>query len=368
MIIAILYFLIYLGRKNYKKGLTTEELPDHNGELISFPSFTINGTYDTVGELAKFLDGKVTTSVDYARYWHGYEVVLRVLLLFFDISVIRMLLLFVFATLLVTLFILLKRKFGIAISIIFAASLIVYDYLFIAFSLQGAPIFLTMMISCIILLTKFDKIKSIYLYFFIIGCISNFVDFLTVPLITFAMPMFIYILSLQKSENFSCKKAIKTLIGSLILWGLGYVSTWVSKWLIYDIFYNKDLLSSAISQVLYRSGYNDLSVYSSLGNILDLLINISLIFIRLYLLGFGFCLLFLSIDNKIHFKILHFSSYLKEIAPILIVTILPFIWYVALANHTTIHSYFVHRNMLIFLTGSLICITKSVSLEKKTKK
>ena len=68
-------------RKNYEKGLTENSLPDTNGESISINSPYY---YDPVGELEDFLDGNIVTSVNYARYWHGYLPILRPLLIFFN--------------------------------------------------------------------------------------------------------------------------------------------------------------------------------------------------------------------------------------------------------------------------------------------
>ena len=145
-------------RKNYEKGLTENSLPDTNGESISINSPYY---YDPVGELEDFLDGNIVTSVNYARYWHGYLPILRPLLIFFNVSQIRKILLFVFVILFVWLIKLLKEKLGIATSIIFAISLIIQGYFFVSYSLESAPVFMVMMISSIILLERIDKIKNI---------------------------------------------------------------------------------------------------------------------------------------------------------------------------------------------------------------
>ena len=80
-------------RKNYNKNITKNSLTDQNGDSISLNNVK---DYDTVGELAEFLDGTIDTSVTYARYWHGYLPILKTLLFFFNISEIRILLLIIF--------------------------------------------------------------------------------------------------------------------------------------------------------------------------------------------------------------------------------------------------------------------------------
>ena len=58
-------------------------MKDTQEELISVNS----KDYDPVGELEEFLNGNINTSINYARYWHGYLPALRPLLIFFNISV-----------------------------------------------------------------------------------------------------------------------------------------------------------------------------------------------------------------------------------------------------------------------------------------
>lgn len=358
-------------RKNYNPEITKKTLPDTLGELASVNADE-NGeaqlnsadNYDPVGELNEFMNGKIDTSIIYARYWHGYMPVYRVLLIFFNIMGIRILLLIIFILLFIYLMYLLKKKLGIMIAIIFGYALIMQGYFFVAYSLESSPVFLVMMISCIILLKRIDKIKNIYMYFFIIAAITNFVDYLTVPLITLAMPLFIYILDKQKKEQ-DCKKYVKIILKATIIWFMGYALTWASKWIIYDLLYHGDLIKTAIQQILYRTErYNpssDLQLLTELG--IFLVTNIQNVFI--------FYIILLEVRiikiNKIKIKLKNRTEYIKENIPFFIISLMPFVWYTALANHTILHHIFVYRHMLIFLCGILICIRNLFIIEKKNK-
>lgn len=354
-------------RKNFKKGLTEKQLEDTNGELISISSSSTEEVYDPVEELSEFLDGKVDTSIEYARYWHGYLPFLRVLLIFFNITEIRLILFALFFILFIVLIVLLKKKLGNIISFIFAFSLLAYDYFFVSYSLESSPIFLTMMLSCIILLIFIDKIKNIYLYLFIVACISNFVDFLTVPLITLAMPLYIYILYKQKQRNLEIKESIKIVIGSCVAWGCGYAFTWLSKWVIYDIFYHKSLISSALSQVLYRTTSTNYLTGNTILGVLEFFLCNHLIYVTffIWIISIAFLLLLFYRKYSIHLQPNSFLDYLKRIIPILFVSILPIIWYMTLTNHTILHTHFVYRHMVILLIGNLICFKKIFIIEKK---
>ena len=358
-------------RKNYKKGETQQVFTDTLGELASINvnkngEITLNTVedYNPVGELYDFIDGKIDTSITYGRYWHGYMPIYRVLLIFFDIMGIRIFLLFLFIAIFIYLMYLLKKRLGMLIAIIFGYALIMEGYFFVAYSLESSPVFIVMMVSCIILLKRIDKMKNLYMYFFVIGCITSFVDFLTVPLITLAMPLFIYILDRQKTEE-DYKRFLKIILKSTIIWFIGYIFTWMSKWVIYDILYQEGLIKSAIIQVFYRTErYNPNSALQILEELKMFLLNNTqyILILAIVMISAGL----ISI-NKVNIKIKKLSQYIKENLPFLIISLMPLVWYIVLANHTILHSRFVYRHMLIFLFGIIICIKNIVIVKKKEK-
>ena len=101
-------------------------------------------------------------SYEYARYWHGYLVFLRPLLLLFDISGIRIINIILFLILGIIFLYLVYKKIGLIESIIMLIGLFSVDYFYIGLSLQGTPVFLIMIISSIFILLKYNKIKNKY--------------------------------------------------------------------------------------------------------------------------------------------------------------------------------------------------------------
>lgn len=347
-------------RKNYEKGITQRSLMDTGGDSISLNN---SEDYDPVGELAEFLDGNIDTSINYARYWHGYLPVIRTLLIFFNISQIRKILLIIFIIIFVWLLVLIRKEIGVAETIIFGISLILQGYFFVSYSLESSPVFLVMMISSIILLKRINRIKNLYLYFFIISCITNFVDYLTVPLITLGIPLILYILYKQKNDNtIKSKDYIKIIIKSSIVWFIGYAFTWGSKWIIYDILYNQGVIKSAIFQVIYRAESTNnckgIKIYEVVQGFM--LENMGYCFI----LGILTLVILLVRKNKYNIKLKNGEEYFNQIKPILIILIMPLVWYFVLANHTIIHTRFTYRHMLIFLIGILVCLKNTCTVEK----
>lgn len=374
------------GRKNFNNQITRNSLEDTSGELISINpsneesiknnSIIISEKYEPVIELNEFINGKIHTSINYARYWHGYLPFLRILLLIFNISQIRIFLLILFTIILFYLVYLINKKLGTIIAFLFGFSLIVYDYFLVPYSLQNAPIFLVMLISCIILLKNLDRIKDFSLFTFIIGCIANFVDFLTVPIITLGFPLLLYICYKQQN-NFKNRESIKIIFKSTLTWFVGFGLTWISKWILFDFIYNNNLLELALNQIIYRSTGNLDFGISNLSKSTENKIIIELLLILAELSSKGLIyasIVFVVISipltiyiKKFHIKltVLKFNVWVQQYFPLIIISVLPLLWYILLSSHTTKHLFFTYRNMSIFLFAISICLTKFFSLQKK---
>ena len=374
------------GRKNFNNQITRNSLEDTSGELISINpsneesiknnSIIISEKYEPVIELNEFINGKIHTSINYARYWHGYLPFLRILLLIFNISQIRIFLLILFTIILFYLVYLINKKLGTIIAFLFGFSLIVYDYFLVPYSLQNAPIFLVMLISCIILLKNLDRIKDFSLFTFIIGCIANFVDFLTVPIITLGFPLLLYICYKQQN-NFKNRESIKIIFKSTLTWFVGFGLTWISKWILFDFIYTNNLLGLALNQIIYRSTGNLYFGISNLSKSTENKIIIELLLILAELSSKGLIyasIVFVVISiplaiyiKKFHIKltVLKFNVWVQQYFPLIIISVLPLLWYILLSSHTTKHLFFTYRNMSIFLFAISICLTKFFSLQKK---
>lgn len=132
-------------------------------------------------------------------------------------------------------------------------------------TLQSTPIFLLTILSSLIIAIRGNKIKHINLYFFIIGGIACFVDFLTVPIISLGLPLTIYFLRLQKVRKIEYKEVLKIIFLASISWGVSYVTIWFTKWLLMDIIYNRDLIKTALKQSSYRSSKEACSYLETIG-------------------------------------------------------------------------------------------------------
>lgn len=349
-----------LGRKNYDDTITNRTVEMNIGEAKSMKpdnedvKFAKN--YDAVGELSDFLDGKINVAMKYERYWHGWLIIYRVLMIFFNIAEIRWLLFIVFTLLFVLLIYKLLKEFGFFVALFFEYSLIVYGYFYTSYSLESAPIFILMMLTSLMLLKYKDNI-NIVKSMFITGMLANYFDFLTVPLISLVIPMYVYILFLNK-QKVDSKVMIKKVACSVIMWGIGYALTWICKFFLCELFVQKGSFVNAIKQVLYRTTRSSPNTSESLfGTLCKLVIKANL-----YL-----CVIFMFIGMILlsgKFKIILTKENRAYAIMIFTLALFPFVWYFILANHTISHTVFVYRHMIIFLLGVLISGYSLLKIEK----
>lgn len=178
-------------RKNYIPGTTKIEYQDTISELKSASKYS---EINQVAELNDTVNGDIEESFEYGRYWHGYLILLRILLCIFNITEIRILFILLFLVLGTTLLLLINKKINIWVMLVFLTAFISVEYLYIGVSLQGSSIFFITMLASIILIYRYNKIRDFSLLFLIIGSLTSFFDFLTVPLLTLGIPFTIFFL------------------------------------------------------------------------------------------------------------------------------------------------------------------------------
>ena len=340
------FYSAMVDRKNYIDGKTEKIFPDTSGELKSSSKYK---NANQVGDLIDTVNGETIESFEYARYWHGYLVVLRILLMFLNISQIRILLQVILYVLSAVLLYLIYKKINLSTSIIFLLGMIICDYFYIGFSLISTPVFLISIISSIILLL--NKVKNYNMFFMIIGGLTCFVDLLTAPIIALGIPLILYI-CIKTKEEFNKKEIYINILKLCIMWGIGYFGIWISKWLIVDIIYKKGLINCVIEQLKYRTissntqNYNIIDIFKVLNKIVRVPLILSIIT--------TFILVLIKMI-KSHTKIININ--IKKVLPYIITFILPIAWYLVLANHSYLHLYkFTYRNIFVISISLMLII------------
>lgn len=338
---------IIKARRNYVPGITEEIVKDMVGDL---PHETEE--YLMTDELLDTVNGKKQVSYEYTRYWHGYIVILRILLILFDITTIRWLIQITLIILIAILAYYLKKNTNskkIAISLIMA--FIATDFFVWNYVIQGMFVMIIAIAISIFIANKKINEKNLNIWLFISGALTVYLDFLTTPLVSILLPIIVYT-AVNNNEEISTKKVIIRLIKNLIAWGSGYFGIWFAKWIIADILYDMDIIKLSFIQIYYRMGgirefdCENIGLYGLLNNLIY-----SLNYLAISIYSFLFIY---AMGRPSSCKNKYFSS--SEKIPYYVCFIIPLMWYYIISEHSYQHFFFTYKTMLIPLLSTMLIV------------
>lgn len=282
-------------------------------------------------------------SFNYGRYWHGYLVFLKPLLLVFSLHQIRYIQMMMHIILYTSVVMLIAKKES-GISLIPMVALWFFlspAALFL--SLQYNAVFIIMMVELILILVfdkKYAEKGNLWIYhFFIAGALTSYFDFLTYPLVTLGIP--ISYLLWKNGKSF--KESFILLIETSISWGLGYALMWGSKWGIASLLTNENFISDAYRSILTRTSHE--SQKSLIVSYIDVVKrNTNIFFIAFFMIAFIGSVIGIVLRKKLH----------KKNFVLLIIAIMPFAWYFVLNNHSYNHTWFTYRELGISVYSLLL--------------
>jgi len=267
---------------------------------------------------------------------------MRPLLMFLDILEIRYLGMIAFGILLLFVLHLIQKTLGLACAASYLISLLLSGVWIVPLSLQFAPVFYIANISIIIvLLLKMERLKKYAIFlFFVIGSVTNFVDFLTAPLATLGLPLIIATLRLQKGVPFILKNSAS--------WGAGYGLTWLAKWVLATVFTSENTLLDAYQSILLRTrgvGEAPVRILRPLARNLTAMFP-SFVLVIAALAFVVLIVLFFVRGKKV-------KDVLQQ-APLLAIAMYPYVWYELAGNHSFVHYWFTYRSQAIAVFALLV--------------
>lgn len=288
-----------------------------------------------------------TYTIAYPRYWHGYLVVLKPLLLLFDVADIRIFNMIGLFILLAYIILLMQRK-GLEKYILpFGISVLLLNPVAISLSFQFSTVSYIMLFSILILLKK-DRWKSenLLLFFGLIGIATAYFDFLTFPLVGLYFPM-IFILMKEKSW----KDAAKMVVTCSIAWMIGYAGMWSGKWLIGSILTGENFFVNALSRA---NEYKSMKYGDGTVNSLQVIWKNIEVLVKWPIVILGAVIIFWWV--KIFVKAAKRCTItMKWMLPCLLIALAPFVWFMAAGTHSYIHYWFTYRELCVsvfaILTG-----------------
>lgn len=288
--------------------------------------------------------------VSYSRYWHGYLVILKPLLLLFDVADIRIFNMVLFGSLLLYIMLLMQRKGMKQYIPLFAVSVILLNPLAIPLSFQFSTVSYIMLLSVIVILKKEDwRFESLFFFFMIIGIATAYFDFLTFPLVGLYFPM-IFLLIKKKSW----KEAGKIVVFASMAWIIGYGGMWSAKWIVGSVLTGKNLFADALARA---NNYTNMEYGEGTVSSFQVILKNIMVLVKwpFVIIGAGFLLK----------AVRHLCKAAKKKCmnwkwgiPFALIIVAPIVWYLAAGTHSYIHYWFTYRELCVSVFALLVGLWK----------
>lgn len=282
----------------------------------------------------------------YGRYWQGYLVLLRPLLILMDYSGIRILNYLLLTLLVISCYSLLKKRISKKVAVLFVISLMLINFPLVPYSMQFSTCFYIALTAMVVLLKSdilTDSFGNTACSFFIIGGVTAYLDFLTTPQLTLGLPLLVCMM--MKNDSNKWKKVIQL----SIFWALGYGGIWTSKWLAGSILTGRNFYTEALAQIQYRT----------IGEFGEE----NLVGIYKYWFLFLFLFLFLLV-LLLYWKIGKSKTVFKHYSYLLLISMITPVWYFMIRNHSIEHFWFTWRALLLSLYGYLLFVCHVMDINK----
>lgn len=353
-----------LARKNYIPGQTQRVFMDLNGNLGASENYKAdNGDIYQVPEFYGLMHGEnIADSFEYARYWHGYLIFLRPLLVIMDYQGIRILMQVITIILMIVMLGLIAKKIKWQIAVMFLIGFLSIDIFIAARAFNAICVFIIAIVSTIFILLKKDSEKNIAINFFVIGSVTSFIDLLTTPLVTLGIPIIVYLLLIQKNGK-NIKECLIELVKICLMWGIGYGLTWATKWILVQLMYNRPIIQNALTQAQVRTVTNKTTFLNMMINIGNFL-SYEVIFANIMIM-ISYAIIMLVKNRN---KELNIKNNIVQSIPYLIVAMMPLAWYAVLKQHSMIHRFFTYRALVITIITLMVSEYKILEVKTQDKK
>lgn len=287
-------------------------------------------------------DKSVMHLQQYSRYWHGYLVYLKPLLLLFTweqtIWLGAVLQICLLAAVLAAAVKTGVPRAGAAV----VAGLIFMKPVLIHVSLAMGVCWVITLGALLFILLKDKKLEQRDAYpefFCMIGILVAYFDFLTYPAVTLGFPLCVYFL---KKEEDGPWKNVAEVISYSVCWGLGYVGMWSMKWVIADITLGTGTIKSALGSILGWTeaigGRPRLS-----GALYTISLNLQKYESWLYPVLAALLLAAAAAAAIYAARKASPARALSCMPPYLLIACIPFAWYTVVQHHSGLHVWFTFR-------------------------
>ena len=297
-----------------------------------------DGGGEQCNSLLRLTQGDTTLrTFHYGRYWHGSTFLMRFLLLMADYTSLRIFFYILSSLLLVWLVVALFRRCGLAVASLFVLALTLVNVFIMQFSIQLLPVLALALIGSLVVLNHVKNPVQLYRLLFVLGSLTAFFDLLTCPILTWGVPLSVYLIMQQRHPlPAPLLRRVREWVAASLLWVVSYGATWVSKWGIATLLTGENVVRDGASQLSVRAGaYIDYSRLDALTRNLDLI-------------PWPYVCICLTI--LVALAAWRFNRRGIPTALLCLLTALPpLAWYLVVADHSYLHYWFTYRSLAVSL-------------------
>ena len=347
---------------NYTIALMLNISSHNDGDIWQRPLLGESGSYIKGSrnpiELLKSGYSQPSNSY-YTHYWHGWLVVIKPLLVFLDLVHIQQL--FTVAMLALAGCACFEvGHWGGCYSVCLGSALLLVGFWRTAVSLPASFSFFIALLGCIFISRHERHLRAmggasdflwLGIFFFVVGAITNYFDFLDTPPITLGLPLLVLVISRRADlGNRRWRDLLLLICISCVSWALGYGLLFVSKWILTTLLTDRDAISAAFNEFLYRSGTTLSSAEggSNFRKIDAIAMNVNMLIPRWTLVPLAVLLVVYLV--ALRRRVLQHSP-LQFIVCILVISAIPFVWYLFASNHSYLHCWFTYRDLVVTSFG-----------------
>lgn len=328
------------------------------------------------------MQGEDVETENYSRYWHGSAGVIRLMLLFTDIKVIRYIIAGLGILLNLALVAMLIRKKQIVLGASYTVAFLLVNGVFALTCMEYAFIFLLIPVATIFLIQnrKMQQRQNAQAVFLAIGMLTAYFDFLTTETLTFTVPVVMYYLVVkepkeqQEERKTQRKKDWFFLFKSGICWCAGYAGMFLVKWGLSAVTLGKDIFLDSASHAMERvSGdvnltLNGMAEKANFGERLQGIFqrNLGCLYWNSQDVKAGTVVIITLVAVAVLGSFWYMArkeKYEYDKAVLLcVVALIPFLRFLVLSNHAYIHYFFTYRALLVMVMVLIYLIYETTFL------
>lgn len=295
-------------------------------------------------------DGWQAPNATRSHYWMGFRAIVRPLLALTDIQGIRLLITSCFFALFLVCLILLVREVDGWFAAAFGLSIIAVYPFIVSVSLQYSCDFFLAFFGIIAVIMTYRRPAAVT--FLLLGQLTQYFDFYTTPILTWAMPFFVlYALRQKRGMDSSLRAQLRLFFGTLGVWLLAYGGMWVTKMILNTCWGGVDGFA-IFSRFLYYTGMDtsagDVRYYTLGEALVRNCLQVGTVFHVLLYAAFALCAAIgarISIQRQPLATAQDASSPAGQIAIPLLCALIPLAWIALGRQAAGTHTWFQYRTL-----------------------